>query len=69
MHLIPHAALLHLAVHVHWAAGRHLREGISGRGKDRRHGEHCLPRKFRHREPLSRYAHYAVNNLTHEISI
>jgi hypothetical protein len=46
MHLTHHAALLHLAVHAHWAAGRHLREGINSRGKDCRDGKRCLPWKF-----------------------
>jgi hypothetical protein len=45
---LGHAALLNLAVHAYRPAGRNLREGVSGCGKNRRRGKHCLPGKFRH---------------------
>jgi phosphopantetheinyl transferase len=46
MHLAHQVALLHLTMHAHSATRRPLCEGINSRGKDCRHGNHCLPWKF-----------------------
>src|SRR5512139_3225369 len=62
MHVAHHAALLHMTVHAHRpVGGRKLRgENISGSGDDHRARNRRLPGKFRHREPLSRYAPAAL---------